>query len=94
MRYSERVHLIKVTETETALGLSVTEEVTECPCASQNLSLQEQTGIYGKVMGSTVKLHVPIPASEYTKALFQGKAYSVSVVKTFGRTSVLYLVGA
>jgi len=93
MRYSERVHLIKVEETEGPLGPTVTETVTEYPCYSQNLSLEEQNTAYGKRVESGLKLCIPAEVSGYSKALYKGKTYSIGNTKPFRRSTVLYLVG-
>jgi len=93
MRYNHRCTLIKVETIETPLGLEETEMRITKPCAAQNVSLDEQTTLYGQATTSALKLHFGNHQKGYTRAEYEGKEYNIISVRHFKRESVLYLKG-
>jgi hypothetical protein len=93
MRYSNRCTLIKVEVTEGPLGLTETETRTTKPCAVQNVSLNEQTTIYGQATTNALKLHFRGHQKGYERVEYEGETYNIVSERHFRCESVLYLEG-
>lgn len=91
MRYDKRATLIKVETVETPLGIEETETRTTLPCTVQNVSLEEQTTIYGQSTTGALKAHFRNRVEGYERVEYDEVTYQIISYRHFSRSTVLYL---
>lgn len=92
MRYDKRCAVVIIEEIETPLGLEEVETELIVSCSEQNISLEEQSTIYGRNTTDGVKLHFPSRFSDNVdKVTYDKKSYTIKKRRNFRRSTVLYL---